>query len=72
MYVCSCRGVTDHELQSAIDAGAKTIDEVSRTCGAGGGCGGCHRLLERLLAELECCGVLDHSSGSAVHAHSGI
>lgn len=53
MYVCSCRGVTDAQVRCAFFAGARTVDEVGRACGGGTGCGGCHRLLARLLEELE-------------------
>lgn len=51
MYVCSCRGVTDTQVKEAVVAGAGSVDDVTRACGAGGGCGGCHDLLARLLAE---------------------
>lgn len=53
MYVCSCRGVTDTQLKEAVGAGACSLDDVARACGAGGGCGGCHELLARLLADQE-------------------
>lgn len=53
MYVCSCRAVTDSQVRCAYAAGARTIDDLGRACGSGTGCGGCHRLLARLLDELE-------------------
>lgn len=53
MYVCSCRGVTDTQVLCAYLAGARTVDDLGRACGGGTGCGGCHRLLARLLDELE-------------------
>jgi bacterioferritin-associated ferredoxin len=53
MYVCSCRATTDREVARAIDDGATTIDEISRACGAGDGCGGCWPTLQHLLDESE-------------------
>ena len=50
MYVCHCRAVNDRTVQTAALAGARTIDELTALCGAGGDCGGCHLLLEELLA----------------------
>lgn len=59
MYVCSCRGVTDHKVVAAIAAGARSIPDIARDCRAGGRCGGCWPELERLLAEhaerAQCC-----------------
>ncbi len=50
MYVCSCRAVTDRQVESAVMAGASTVGELTRYCGAGGGCGGCHEVLARMVA----------------------
>ena len=41
MFVCSCRGVTDHQILEAIDDGAHTVDAVVRCTRAGTGCGSC-------------------------------
>jgi bacterioferritin-associated ferredoxin len=50
MYVCHCRAVNDRTVRAAADAGALTIDDLVQSCGAGGDCGGCHAMLEELLA----------------------
>ncbi|HVX20982.1 MAG TPA: (2Fe-2S)-binding protein [Acidimicrobiales bacterium] len=50
MMVCSCKVVSDRTVRAAIAAGASTVDEVTDRCRAGGGCGGCHALLEQMLA----------------------
>jgi len=50
MYVCHCRAVNDRTIRAAADAGALTVDDLMQTCGAGGDCGGCHTVLEELLA----------------------
>lgn len=49
MYVCSCRVVTSCAVKDAIAAGAATIDDIARTCGAGSRCGGCWPTLAELL-----------------------
>jgi bacterioferritin-associated ferredoxin len=49
MYVCHCRGVTDHTIEDEIERGASTIDDLAECCGAGSECGGCWPELERLL-----------------------
>jgi bacterioferritin-associated ferredoxin len=53
MYVCSCRGVTDRTIATAIVAGARSVPELTAMCRAGGRCGGCVPELARLLAESE-------------------
>jgi bacterioferritin-associated ferredoxin len=49
MVVCHCKAVSDRTVDSAIASGATTVDEITAWCTAGGGCGGCHSLLEALL-----------------------
>jgi bacterioferritin-associated ferredoxin len=49
LYVCHCNAVTDRTVDAAIASGATTVPEITERCTAGGGCGGCHRLLETLL-----------------------
>jgi bacterioferritin-associated ferredoxin len=57
VYICHCKAVTDASIRSAIDGGARTIDEVSAHCRAGTGCGGCwpalFEILERSLGMSE-------------------
>lgn len=53
MLVCHCRAVSDREIRRAIRAGALTLRDVGRACGAASGCGGCaETVLEILVAEL--------------------
>ena len=49
MWVCHCKGVTDGQIRSAIDAGARTPVEIGSHCRAGTGCGGCLPEVCRLL-----------------------
>ena len=46
MVVCHCKAVSDRTVDAAIASGASTVPEITARCTAGGGCGGCHRLLE--------------------------
>lgn len=50
MIVCSCLGVFERTVNRAIDGGAMTVEAVGRACGAGTDCGGCHELIEELIA----------------------
>ena len=59
MYVCHCRAVNDRTVRAAADAGALTVDDLVQSCGAGGDCGGCHAVLEELLATSDATGSTD-------------
>ena len=60
MWVCLCKSVTDGQIRSAINAGARTAGEIGAHCRAGTGCGGC-------LPEV--CRVLDdHLTSQAFYA----
>lgn len=52
MYVCHCRAITDRTVAACIAAGAASVEEVTRGCGAGGRCGGCIPAIEALLSEV--------------------
>jgi bacterioferritin-associated ferredoxin len=43
--------VTDRAIRAAVEAGARTVEDVGRTCEAGTTCGSCHPEIQRLLAE---------------------
>ncbi len=49
MYVCHCMAVTDRTVDAVVASGARSVEEVTERCHAGGGCGGCHALLEALI-----------------------
>ena len=52
VLVCICHPTSDRELESVIDDGARTVQEIGRRCGAGTGCGACvDELRERLTAK---------------------
>lgn len=49
MILCHCYGVSDRTVRRAIREGAGCRAEVTRACGAGAGCGGCHSAIEDVL-----------------------
>ena len=49
MWVCHCKGVTDRQIRTAIEAGARTPVEIGTYCRAGTGCGGCLPEVCRLI-----------------------
>lgn len=49
MIVCACKRTTDRDIQSTIDRGARTTDQVARDCGAGTGCGSCREFICDML-----------------------
>lgn len=50
MYVCICHGVTENEIAEAVEAGARTPEEVGADCKAGTGCGTCVRKIRALIS----------------------
>jgi bacterioferritin-associated ferredoxin len=51
MYVCICRAVTEHEVKSVVERGAKTVEAVTQTCCAGDDCGACRDAIEDMIVE---------------------
>ena len=49
--MCSCFAVTDSEIQQLVDAGARSVEEVTRACRAGGDCGSCRGQIADMIAE---------------------
>jgi bacterioferritin-associated ferredoxin len=50
MVLCLCTGVTDTTIARVIAAGATSVEEIGRCCGAGQYCTPCREELEALLA----------------------
>ncbi len=52
MIVCHCQVVSDKAIRAEIDAGACTLGEIAKRCGAGAGarCGACRPTIGALLA----------------------
>ncbi len=51
MYVCMCKGVSSAEVEKSIDDGASSVEEVTRSCRAGGDCGACHQMIEDMIED---------------------
>ncbi len=52
--VCTCFGVTKRELERVIQENhLTTIEEVTNFTKAGGGCGGCHGDIEKILKAMQ-------------------
>jgi bacterioferritin-associated ferredoxin len=61
MIVCHCYQVSDREIRKCAEAGACSVSEVGRSCGAGTGCGGCRPEIANIVGEQE-------GQGSGLHA----
>jgi len=51
MIVCLCHGVSERRIEATVAAGARTVGDVSRVCGAGTDCGACHHLVAALVED---------------------
>jgi bacterioferritin-associated ferredoxin len=51
MFICVCHAISDREVRSAIEGGATTREEVTRSCRAGGDCGACHQTIEEMIED---------------------
>jgi bacterioferritin-associated ferredoxin len=49
VLVCHCQRVCDRTIRECIRNGARSIEEVSRSCGAGMSCGGCRPAIDSML-----------------------
>jgi len=48
--VCTCFGITEETMENKIEVKSlRTVDEVTRECNAGGGCGSCRMLIQEML-----------------------
>jgi NifU-like protein len=52
--VCNCFGVTENEIERVIrENNLTTVEEVTNYCKAGGGCGGCHGEIEKIIEQVQ-------------------
>jgi len=48
--ICTCFGVTDKEIERVVQENHLTaVEQVTNYCKAGGGCGGCHTDIEKII-----------------------
>ena len=52
VIICICRAVSDRTVRAAASAGARTVADVGRACGAGTGCGACRGQVAALLEDV--------------------
>jgi bacterioferritin-associated ferredoxin len=64
VILCLCRGVSDHAVDAVISAGARTVEDIERACGAGGDCGACGQALACLVERVR---ERHYSGATAVH-----
>jgi len=52
--VCTCFGVTENEIERVIrENDLTTVEQVTNYCKAGGGCGGCHGEIEKIIEKIQ-------------------
>jgi bacterioferritin-associated ferredoxin len=51
MYICICNGVTDRDIRQAVEAGCRSVPELTMRTGAGATCGSCLDLAAQLMDE---------------------
>ena len=49
MYVCLCKGITDHDIKRAVDSGARSFRQVSNATGVSSQCGKCTGLAKDIV-----------------------
>ncbi|MET7731705.1 (2Fe-2S)-binding protein [Streptomyces sp. NPDC005402] len=54
MFVCSCFGVTEAQVQQHADGGACTPRQIASACKAGTDCGSCVRRIQAILGRGAC------------------
>lgn len=51
--LCLCRGVTEEEIQRAVEAGAETLEEVCTATGCCMRCGACTKEIQDFIDLLQ-------------------
>lgn len=51
MYICICKAVTVDQVEEAVEAGARDLDQIQELCQACTDCGTCRFKVQRLLRE---------------------
>ncbi|WP_163558301.1 (2Fe-2S)-binding protein [Halomonas sp. NO4] len=51
MYVCICKGVTDHKIRESVEGGARSWREVQGETGCGTQCGKCACVAKHITRE---------------------
>lgn len=51
MYVCVCKGITDHQIKDAVYAGATSVGQLRKALGVASQCGKCLCTARELINE---------------------
>jgi bacterioferritin-associated ferredoxin len=51
VYVCVCNGVTDRDIQRAVDEGCDSLEALAARTGCGSTCGCCREYAEEAIAQ---------------------
>lgn len=51
MYVCLCKGITDRQIQAAVQDGAHSLGKLRKSLGVASQCGKCASLTREILDE---------------------
>jgi len=51
MLVCHCHAVNDQTIRQCVNDGARSGNDVRNACGAGGSCGNCRPVIDRLIEQ---------------------
>ncbi|GAA0810053.1 (2Fe-2S)-binding protein [Colwellia sp. D2M02] len=49
MYICICHGVTDTQIEAAIENGSTTLQQLNKELKVGSQCGKCCQCTKRVL-----------------------
>jgi len=63
MLICHCHAVNDTTIRRCVANGARSGNDVREACGAGGTCGGCRPVIDRLIEAQD-------SADPHMHAHT--
>lgn len=53
VYVCVCNGVTDRDIQSAVEEGCDSLDALAARTGCGSTCGCCREYAVEAIAQAQ-------------------
>lgn len=53
MYVCICKGITDHQIKDAVYQGARSIGHLRKALGVASQCGKCRCFAEEIISETQ-------------------
>lgn len=53
VYVCVCNGVTDRDIQRAVDEGCDSLDALAARTGCGSTCGCCREYAEEAILQAQ-------------------